>query len=125
MLAWPARRTLLIARLRRVAVFSGPCPVRMWERSTTVSRVRFPVRLVRRPQLGDGPAVVRHGSEQVRGWLWPWREPRALLPSAATDSAPAGVSPVRSASPPGQTVGAILRTVDPLGAIRTFSEVSR
>ena len=34
MLVWPASRSLLIARLRRVAMFSGPCPVRILEASS-------------------------------------------------------------------------------------------
>jgi hypothetical protein len=42
MLVWPAVRSWLMAKLRRVAMFSGPCPVRILEASSrkAVSRTK-------------------------------------------------------------------------------------
>lgn len=43
MFAWPAARRVLIAKLRRVAMLSGPCPVRTVEASSAkvVSRTKW------------------------------------------------------------------------------------
>lgn len=43
MLVWPAARSWLMAKLRRVAMFSGPCPVRIVEASSrkAVSRTKW------------------------------------------------------------------------------------
>lgn len=43
MFVWPTARSVLMAKLRRVAMLSGPCPVRTWEASSAkvVSRTKW------------------------------------------------------------------------------------
>ena len=69
------------------------------------------------------PVPVIAASRWAAGVV-PRREPRALLPSIARVSVPAGSCPRRSARPPGQVSLMTRRIVAPLGGTRTARAVA-